>query len=101
MNNCCCQPKMSCCCCQPEPTYVAVQPYCGGGNVSTGSKNGCSFSCLIILILILLVFSNSGRRGTCGDDVGGGDGFLGGKGIIFIIALFYLSCVNPCGSNNC
>lgn len=109
MNNCCCQPKMSyyccqpkmSCCCQPEASCVAVQQYPAVNNVLSGGKNGCSFSCLIILILILLVFSNHGGRGTCGVDGNGGDSFLGGKGIIFIIALFYLSCVSPCGSNNC
>ncbi|SHK15847.1 hypothetical protein SAMN02745248_01917 [Hathewaya proteolytica DSM 3090] len=105
MPNCCFKPKMNCCCCQPqqEPMYVPVQPclpQCASNN-TLGGKSGCSFSCLIILILILLVFSNTGRRGIGPEDGCGceGESFLGGKGIIFIIALFYLSCVSPCGSN--
>lgn len=46
---------------------------------------------LIILILILLQFS----RG-CLDDHRGFEGI--DNGILFIIALFYLSCCNPCNS---
>jgi hypothetical protein len=44
---------------------------------------------LIILILILLQFSN--RDLDDHNDFGGID-----NGILFIIALFYLSCCNPC-----
>jgi len=44
---------------------------------------------LIILILILLQFSN--RDLDDHKDFGGID-----NGILFIIALFYLSCCNPC-----
>lgn len=44
---------------------------------------------LIILILILLQFSNRGLDDH--NDFGGID-----NGILFIIALFYLSCCNPC-----
>lgn len=104
-NNCCCAPSP--CCCQPtcnpvvmEPMCVPVQPFSFGvmpmeNNQNNSCGSGCSFSCLIILILILLQFSN------CGGFLGGNDGCEGGnflvdKGIIFIIALYYLSCVCPC-----
>ncbi|MFL0270072.1 hypothetical protein [Candidatus Clostridium radicumherbarum] len=48
-----------------------------------------SLPTLIILILILLQFSN--RDFDDHKDFGGID-----NGILFIIALFYLSCCNPC-----
>jgi hypothetical protein len=59
-----------------------------------GSKflGGCkpSLPTLIILILILLQFS--------GNNYGVGNKSFEGidNGILFIIALFYLSCCNPC-----
>lgn len=48
---------------------------------------------LIILILILLQFNS-------GDWLGGKGGYHEGvdNGVLFIIALFYLSCCNPCKS---
>lgn len=44
----------------------------------------CSLPMLVLLILIILQFS---KKGT---------GKKIDKGILFIIALFYLSCANPC-----
>ncbi|MDP4146778.1 MAG: hypothetical protein Q8936_20275 [Bacillota bacterium] len=55
---------------------------CGFGNCTS------SLPALVILILILLQFSR--RRGSSG----GGSGI--DNSILFIIALFYLSCCNPC-----
>lgn len=46
---------------------------------------------LIILILILLQFSHNDL-----DDHKGFEGI--DNGILFIIALFYLSCCNPCNA---
>ena len=61
----------------------------------------CSFPTLVILILIVLQFSRYGSKGCCHDDdedieddscccKGYGDQI--GNGILFIIALFFLSC---------
>lgn len=51
---------------------------------------------LIILILILLQFNG----GNFGGSYAGKGGFEGiDNGILFIIALFYLSCCNPCKSS--
>ncbi|AJA48970.1 hypothetical protein CPAST_c29040 [Clostridium pasteurianum DSM 525 = ATCC 6013] len=44
----------------------------------------CSLPLLVLLILIILQFSKKGS------------GKKIDKGILFIIALFYLSCANPC-----
>src|SRR3712207_1889055 len=115
MSRCRCKCKRYCCC-EPsymmEPAYVQpsydmptytepsymVPSNCGRRDMC---KSGCSFSCLIILILILLVFSCQGNNGY--GLLGGGDncgGLCGGnlidKGIIFIVALYYLSCNSPC-----
>lgn len=51
---------------------------------------------LIILILILLQFTRGGWGNTGG--LGGFEGI--DNGILFIIALFYLSCCNPCKSSS-
>ena len=65
-------------------------------NVNTlGNNMGnccCSFSMLVILILILLQFGKKKRESSEGT----GSGKLVDDGILFIIALFYLSCCNPC-----
>jgi hypothetical protein len=58
----------------------------------------CSFPTLVILILIILQFN---KRGSYGANVAGGVGSYGlfdtaDNSILFIIALFYLSCCNPC-----
>ena len=57
-------------------------PVCGGGS------GICSFPTLVILILIILQFNNK-RRSS------GGKRGLVDNSILFIIALFYLSCCNP------
>ncbi|AGK96319.1 hypothetical protein [Clostridium pasteurianum] len=53
--------------------------------VGGGSSCACSLPALIVLILIILQFSKKGGTHKKID-----------KGILFIIALFYLSCANPC-----
>ncbi|MCM8709786.1 hypothetical protein M2651_01960 [Clostridium sp. SYSU_GA19001] len=61
----------------------------------------CDFPTLIILILILLQF-NRGGYGLFGakpvEGVGNYGGALGlvDNSILFIIAIFYLACCNPC-----
>lgn len=59
----------------------------------------CDFPTLVILILILLQF-NKGGYGLFGGKQVDGVGNLGSglvdNGILFIIALFYLACCNPC-----
>lgn len=53
---------------------------------------------IIILILILLQFGGGNSLGNLG---GSGLSGVGGidNGILFIIALFFLSCCNTCKSN--
>ncbi len=82
---------MSRCCCRPA--QVVSMPAIGGSNCI------CSFPTLVILILIVLQFSRCNRpKDDCDDD--GGYGNFGcnqvGNGILFIIALFFLSC-SGCG----
>jgi hypothetical protein len=67
----------------------------GNLGYGTGSSFGagnccCSLPMLVILILIVLQFN----RGKCGRGYDS-DGKVG-NGILFIIALFFLSCCNPC-----
>lgn len=86
---------MSKCCCRKNvpitPPVMAPQGI-GGGCI-------CSLPCLIILILVVLQFSKRHKGYGCdGDDdnCGGGYGFGNqqiGNGVLFIIALFFLSCV--------
>ncbi len=52
---------------------------------------------LIILILILLQFNGGDWLGKGGYGKGGFESV--DNGILFIIALFYLSCCNPCKSD--
>lgn len=56
-----------------------------GVPVGVGSSCACSLPTLIVLILIILQFSKKHGAHKKID-----------KGILFIIALFYLSCANPC-----
>jgi hypothetical protein len=80
--------------------------YGGYGNeygIGSGCGSGCcNFSTFIILILILLQFSNKGLSNIvsgcqpCQSTAVATSGL--DKGIIFIIALFYLSCCSPCRS---
>jgi len=58
----------------------------------------CDFPTLVILILIVLQFSKHGK-GYCheDDDCCDSKSYPIGNGILFIIALFYLSCAG-CGT---
>lgn len=71
----------------------------------------CDFPTLIILILIILQFNRRSGYGPlatvaaatddCGSPAPVAPAFLGGinlidNSILFIIALFFLSCCNPC-----
>lgn len=119
---CCCKSKKpQCCCMQPQPSCcIPVQPSCCMPaqpsccmpaqpsccmpmESSCENKSACSFPCLIILILILLQFGR-GRKGPvccdpCDEPCEGNrfGGFGLDSGILFIIALYYLSCACPCG----
>lgn len=55
----------------------------------------CNFPMLVILILIVLQFSKGKGFGHDDDDEDCG-GPLIDNSILFIIALFFLSCCNPC-----
>ena len=87
----------------PYGTSVAGAGYSGSYSCGCGSTyGGCNFACFIILILILLVFTNN-KRNDCYEGDGGilgyeGTGKIGGidKGILFIITLYFLSCWVPC-----
>jgi hypothetical protein len=57
-----------------------------GGGYNTNCC--CNFPMLIILILIVLQFSKRKSDGYGKDVVG--------NGVLFIIALYFLSCCNPC-----
>lgn len=71
--------------------------YCGKGY----DNCCCNFSTLVILILIILQFNRSGH-GLLGaakpvDGIGAYGGYgIADNSILFIIALFYLACCNPC-----
>jgi hypothetical protein len=58
----------------------------------------CSFPTLVVLILIILQFNKGGFFGAGHADGVGKHGFTEtvDNSILFIIALFYLSCCNPC-----
>ena len=81
----------------------------GLANLGLGNGGGsnciCSLPTLIILILIILQFSKK-RNTDCDDDDNEGGRDLGfgnnqiGNGVLFIIALFFLSCAG-CGKGNC
>jgi hypothetical protein len=71
--------------CRSEQSLAVCQPVpAAGGNCC------CNLSSLVILILIVLQFSKKGSHEGKFDN-----------GILFIIALFYLSCCNPCKSMMC
>lgn len=93
----CCKQENNCC--ENKGTFLGLGNCC------------CDFPTLIILILIILQFNRKGGYGVVAPVVTGGDEcgapapiaptFLGGFGsidnsILFIIALFFLSCCNPC-----
>lgn len=62
-----------------------------------GSNCVCSFPTLVILILIVLQFSKGSNRGY--DDGNWFGDKQVGNGVLFIIALFFLSCAG-CGRGN-
>ena len=93
-----------------EIDYIKPLPKKGGFHMSRKHRHEycydekglsnccCSFEALVILILIILQFN---RRGLYGAGNVGGVGNYGSfetvdNSILFIIALFYLSCCNPC-----
>lgn len=78
---------MSKCCCRPAAP-VALP------TVNTNCI--CSFPTLIILILIVLQFSRCKDHDYDDDGHGGFECNQVGNGILFIIALFFLSCAG-CG----
>lgn len=61
-----------------------------------GGSRKPSLPTLIILILILLQFGGKDGFGKVGPGKGGFESV--DNGILFIIALFYLSCCSPCKS---
>jgi hypothetical protein len=63
-----------------RPDFVGFMP----GKVADGC---CSLSCIVILILIILQFSKKRHTTKCKTV---------DNGILFIIALFFLACCNPC-----
>jgi hypothetical protein len=91
-------------CYKKEHDYCEKDTFFGLGNCC------CDFPTLIILILIILQFNKKGGGyfgGTApvasGDDCGHvapipyyGDHKSIDNSILFIIALFFLSCCNPC-----
>ncbi|WP_264850769.1 hypothetical protein [Clostridium omnivorum] len=65
--------------------------YNGNGYNGFGIGNCCcNFPTLVILILIILQFNRRRRSSSCGKES------TVDNSILFIIALFYLSCCNPC-----
>lgn len=70
------------------------------GSYAGGSKCLCDFPTLVILILIVLQFSNKNKNCHHDDDEYGScskekfDQI--GNGVLFIIAIFFLSCIG-CG----
>lgn len=68
-----------------------------GYNAYMGKSNNCccSLPTLIILILILLQFGKKSHWSS-GEGKEHGSKQLVDDSILFIIALFYLSCCNPC-----
>jgi hypothetical protein len=78
--------------------HCKCEKNCGGGMFDglLGGSRTPSLPTLIILILILLQFN--GKDGF-GKGINGKGGFESvDNGILFIIALFYLSCCSPCKS---
>jgi hypothetical protein len=90
-------------CCKKEYDYCENKgTFFGLGNCC------CDFPTLIILILIILQFNKKGGWGAIAPVASGEDcgpvaptSYFGGhnlidNSILFIIALFFLSCCNPC-----
>jgi hypothetical protein len=84
MSKYCCKNEMPC---KPMTGGLGF----GGGNCC------CNFPMLVILILIVLQFAkNKKGHDDCDRDCEGGWGDHIGNGVLFIIALYFLSCCNPC-----
>lgn len=82
--------ESNCGCQQSVPMFPNIGGFGGKGC-------GCSLPTLIILILIILQFSKKSRRTSSGSSSSSGcAGKLVDNSILFIIALFYLSCNSPC-----
>jgi hypothetical protein len=92
-----------------QPTYGGTVYGAGFG---MGNSCCCDFPTLIILILIILQFSKKkceksyeeeceyDHKNHCDDNEGYcKDDKQISNGILFIIALFFLSCCNPCRRN--
>jgi hypothetical protein len=93
-------------CCKEKDYGCEKNTFLGGlGNCC------CDFPTLIILILIILQFNKKGSWGSvapiinhndeCGNPTPVAPAFFGGmnlidNSILFIIALYFLSCCNPC-----
>ncbi len=93
-------------CCKKEYDGCEKNTFFGLGNCC------CDFPTLIILILIILQFNRKGggffgpvapatKVDECGEPVAAPVTYFGGhnlidNSILFIIALFFLSCCNPC-----
>ena len=86
MSRCSCRRQVAL---TPAPAPV-VQPFVGRGVANCI----CDFPTLVILILIVLQFSRRKWHEGYGDD-SKGHGQIG-NGVLFIIALFFLSCAG-CG----
>lgn len=90
MSRCCCK-------CRVDNSPYVMPAVAPAGVAPAGLGNSCcNFPCFIILILILLQFGKKDRLfgEGCEDDCNRGFGI--DRGILFIIALYYLSCCNPC-----
>ena len=82
-------------CCYAMPTCRMGMNNYGGGSCC------CNFPALVILILILLQFGKGkvhidSSSDETSESAVGKFGFGIDNGILFIIALYYLSCCNPC-----
>ena len=90
-----------------EIDYIKPLPKKGGFHMSRKHRHECccdekalsncccSFPSLVVLILIILQFNRHGLYGVNNAD-GIGNFATVDNSILFIIALFYLSCCNPC-----
>lgn len=88
---------MSRCRCGCGCGYGNRAGYSCGNRVGSSCGSGCcNFPSFIILILILLQFKNNGSQGLNCESLNNQSSNGIDKGILFIIALFYLSCCNPC-----
>lgn len=88
---------MSRCCCKCKKNNNPYMPVMGVGMSPVKENNSCcNFPCFIILILILLQFGKKNNPFQEEGVEGCNNSFGIDKGILFIIALYYLSCCNPC-----